>query len=211
MGKYSQGILGAFSGLVGPVVGSNWKGKNILRSKPKQNKNRKFTAAQRDQQLKFAVAGRFVLAMQELVADSFKERAKQKTAQNDALSYTLKNAITGASPDFAIDYALALVSRGGLPNAKNPAAAKQGTEIKFTWTDNSGIGTAKATDIAVLVAYCEDLNQMLFLPNGIERSAATGMLDTTLFVGHAVQAWLCFKKAEGFEYANSFFCGELLM
>ena len=32
MGKTKLGILDGFSGKVGPVVGMNWKGKQVLRS-----------------------------------------------------------------------------------------------------------------------------------------------------------------------------------
>jgi hypothetical protein len=38
MGKLSKGILGPFSGLVGTVIGSSWKGVNYMRSRPKKNK-----------------------------------------------------------------------------------------------------------------------------------------------------------------------------
>lgn len=209
MGKYSQGILGAFSGMIGPVVGSSWKGQNVMRAKPKKNKNRKYSDAQVDQHDKFKLAARFVVDMQQLIATSFKDKAKSTTAQNDAVSYLLKNAITGVSPNFTIDYSLALVSRGGLPNGKNPAAAKVATNVNFTWVDNSGIGTAKATDIAVLVAYCADLNHMVFLDSGFTRDTAAATLDTTIFAGEKVQTWLCFKKAQSLEYSNSFFCGEI--
>ncbi len=37
MGKYNKGILGAFSGKVGPVVGSSWRGRDVLRSCPKKS------------------------------------------------------------------------------------------------------------------------------------------------------------------------------
>ena len=34
MAEIKKGILGGFSGKVGPVVGANWRGKDIIRSTP---------------------------------------------------------------------------------------------------------------------------------------------------------------------------------
>ena len=45
MGTYNKGILGAFSGKVGPVVGATWRGKDVMRSLPKKT-NRLATAFQ---------------------------------------------------------------------------------------------------------------------------------------------------------------------
>ena len=85
------------------------------------------------------------------------------TGMNNALSYTLDNAITGVYPSFEIDYAVALVSRGGLPNVLGPAVTSgAGSVLTFSWTDNSGVGIAKATDQAILVAYCPELRQAIY-------------------------------------------------
>ena len=53
---------------------------------------------------------------------SFRGFAVRMTGTNSAFSYNLKNAITGTYPDYLVDYSLALVSRGDMPNALNPAA-----------------------------------------------------------------------------------------
>ena len=36
MATFEKGILGGFSGKVGNVVGSRWRGKNIMRSLPQR-------------------------------------------------------------------------------------------------------------------------------------------------------------------------------
>ena len=52
MAEIKKGILGGFSGKVGPVVGANWRGKDIIRSTPKSSSRPK-TDKQILQQLKF--------------------------------------------------------------------------------------------------------------------------------------------------------------
>jgi len=51
MGKYSQGILGPFSGKVGSVVGSSWKGVNYIKSLPGPNTSN--TEKQQEQRSRF--------------------------------------------------------------------------------------------------------------------------------------------------------------
>jgi hypothetical protein len=52
MGTYNKGILGAFSGKVGPVVGASWRGKEVMRSLPKKS-GRAATSTQLLQRLKY--------------------------------------------------------------------------------------------------------------------------------------------------------------
>ena len=60
MGTYNKGILGAFSGKVGPVVGASWRGKEVMRSLPKKS-NRVATATQLLQRQKFAMVQAFFI------------------------------------------------------------------------------------------------------------------------------------------------------
>lgn len=54
----------------------------------------------------------------------------------------------GPAPTFAttIDFTKLAMSRGSLINAYNLTAAAAAGQINLTWTDNSGISTARATD-----------------------------------------------------------------
>ena len=49
MGKLQNGILDGFSGKVGTVVGSTWKGIPVMRARPRLKKNRSFSQAQQEQ------------------------------------------------------------------------------------------------------------------------------------------------------------------
>ena len=166
MGSIAKGILGGFSGKVGTVIGGTWKGIDFMRSRPSRT-NRPATAKQLVQHAKFSLATKFVATMNKLLMVTFNNYAIEMTGTNSALSYLLKNAITGVYPNLAIDYASVLVSRGDLPNATNPiAAAAGGGIIKFTWTANVGVGIAKDTDKAVMVVYCNELKTSLYTYTG---------------------------------------------
>lgn len=58
MGTFKKGILGGFSGTVGTVVGSTWRGMDVMRSRPKKSGSAP-TPEQLLQREKFALAMRF--------------------------------------------------------------------------------------------------------------------------------------------------------
>ncbi len=208
MARFNKGILGPVSGTVGTVIGGSWKGINYLRSQPAKRKHFS-TADQIDQQLKFSLVLNFIQTMTTLIQVTFKKYAVRMSEYNAAFSYNYRNAITGTSPDYSIDYSKALVSRGDLPNVTAPVATVTNNTVFYTWTDNSGSGSATATDKAILVAFCPNLNQALFSSKGGDRSAGAGNLDVSNFNGEAIETWIAFISEDRKETSNSIFTGEL--
>lgn len=207
MGTINKGILGGFSGKVGNVVGGTWKGIDYMRSKTSR-RNFNPSQAQLEQQVKFGLAIRFVQTMSGLVETSFRNFAVRKTGINSALSYTLKNAITGTYPTYSIQYPDVLVSRGDLPNALGPAVTSgAGSILTWSWTNNSGVGIAKATDKALLAAYCPALNQCIYTTAGANRSAITDSLNLGAFSGQQVHTWIGFISEDGQNVASSMYTG----
>ena len=208
MGTYQKGVMGAFSGTIGTVIGGSWRDIYYMRSRPTIRK-RTPTEKQLAQQARFTTVVDFETTMTGLLETTFKNYAVKMTGYNSALSYNLKNAVTGKSPAYSIDYSMALISRGKLLNAVNPAATVTGETVFFTWTDNSGTAEAKPDDAAILVVYCEALKTTLYTLNGGTRSAASGNIDATMFKGNVVETWIGFISADGELVANSFYTGEL--
>jgi len=208
MGTINKGILGGFSGTVGSVVGGSWKGIDYMRSK---SSRRNFDPSEKQlaQQLKFALVMRFLQPMSALLSITFRDFAIKKTGINSAFAYTMQNAITGVYPSFLIDYSQALVSRGDLPNVLAPAVTSgAGSILTYSWTDNSGVGSAKATDLSVLVAYCPSMKQAIY-NTGDLRSALTGELDLTSLSVLAVETYIGFTSADGRSIATSIFTGKV--
>lgn len=209
MGTINKGILGGFSGKVGTVVGGNWKGIDYMRSKG-NNRNLAPSQAQLAQQLKFALCIRFVTSMSGLLQVSFHNYAVKKTGINSALSYILKNAITGLYPAFSIVYGDVLVSRGDLPNVLGPSITMgAGSLLTYSWTDNSGVGIAKPTDKAILAAYCPSLNQCIYTTGSAQRSALTDTLNLASFTGLAIETYIGFISEDGLNIASSIYTGPV--
>ena len=209
MGKINKGILGGFSGKVGNVIGGNWKGIDYMRSKSSY-RNSSPSVAQLAQQIKFGMCIRFVQSLSGLVEMSFNNFAVKKTGINSALSYTLKNAVTGTYPLFSINYADVLVSRGDLPNVLGPGIVMgAGSVLTYAWTDNSGVGIAKPTDKAIMAAYCADYNQAIYSTGSATRNALTDSLNLATFTGKQVQTYIGFVSEDGLNVASSIYTGAI--
>ncbi|MBI1780543.1 MAG: hypothetical protein HYR66_04155 [Sphingobacteriales bacterium] len=208
MGIINKGILGGFSGKVGTVIGGTWKGIDYMRSQS-SSKRSSFTQPQLEQQAKFALSVKFLQPIAGLLAVSFKDYAIKMTGFNNALRYTLTNAVSGSYPAYTVDYSMALVSRGDLPNALSPAASSAGGGVNFTWTNNAGTGKAMPTDKSILVVYCPAKNQCIYTTTGPERSTQAGSLAVSSFIGEQVETYIGFISEDGKVIASSAFTGTL--
>ncbi len=208
MAKYHSGYLGPFDGKLGNAVGSRWKGINYMRSLGRRRKGTP-SPKQQVQMARFSFVGTFIKSMTALFKVTFKDYASGQTEHNYVFSYTITNVLTGTYPNFGLNYSIALVAQGSLPNGGNPVASNgsQG-EIRWNWTDNSGNGIAKAEDKAILVAYCEELNQCEFKLPGTMRQSTADAMQVLAFSGKQVQTWISFIADDG-NIATSIYTGAV--
>ena len=210
MGTIKQGILGAFSGKVGTVIGSSWKGQAVMRGIAPSVANPK-TDGQLAVRQKFAITMKFVQSMVQFLRIGFKNYAMGMTQVNAAFSYNRLNAIMGTYPNFTIDYPNALVARGNLPPALDQAAASTvaGT-ILFTWTDNSDEMGAHATDPNLLLIYNPVKNQCVsFTALGARADATQAVTVPHSFSGDLVHCYIAFETLDGSEQSNSKYAGAI--
>ncbi|AEW01230.1 hypothetical protein A4D02_32910 [Niastella koreensis] len=199
-----------FTGTLGNVVGYYYKGKYCLRSRAVR-KNQNVSLKQLIQQEKFGLAGRFVRCLTPVFAQSIPDH-KKMTKSNFVMSSILRNAITGTYPDFRIDYSQVQVSRGHLQNEWDGKAIAASEKVIFTWGNNSLChGNAKGDDKAILVVYCEALNQCVYSMNEINRSAGCAALPVSIFKGHKVETWIGFISANRKLISNSIYTGPLFI
>jgi hypothetical protein len=210
MGIIRQGVIGAFSGKVGNVVGASWKGIAYMRILPASVANPK-TDLQLDQRMRFTVTLRFLQPLTQFLKTGFKNYAVKMSAFNNAMSYNLLNAIQGTYPNYTIDYPNALVTRGNLAPALNPAATSTvaGT-VLFTWTDNSDEANASATDQSLLVVEDPEKNQAVYF--NLLGTRADGTQSLTVphsFSGDLVHCYMGFITVDGKLLSNSKYAGAV--
>jgi Family of unknown function (DUF6266) len=209
MGTFKNGILGHFSGKVGAVIGSRWRGISVMKGLITTGK-RKSNPALLPQQAKFALMIKFLQPLSSLVSQTYDKSPAEMTGMNKAFSDNIKNAITGVYPAITIDYTKVLLSKGSLPEAGSPAAAAAAAgKLVFTWVDNSVTGNGLASDKAFVAAYCELLNRWIFSQNTAARNAGTYTLDVPAFSGKPVQTYIGFISADGLSVSNSLYTGQV--
>lgn len=211
MAKFNKGILGGFTGTVGTVVGGYWRGIEYMRSR---SNRRNFTSSQRqkEQQLKFGLLTSFQQPFNSLLNRTFESYAVKMTGANSALSYNLRNAVSGTYPEYTVNYSQFLMSRGSLPNALNPgAAAGANSMVNFSWTDNSGSATAMGTDQVYVVLYCEATKQSVISATGSLRSEEATSINVSQFAGQTVETWLFFISEDDTYVATSIHTGSVIV
>jgi len=209
MGKIKKGILGGFSGKVGTVVGGSWKGISYMRSLPQKVKNPR-TTGQRSQRSKFALALALLQPMTAFLRTGWKLYAHRQSPINAAMSYTLANAITGDFPNYAIDNSKVLVSRGALTPAANGTAVAASGNLVISWDNNSGTGSAKATDKALVAVLNPEKDEAITNDAGAARTAGTQTVVLPVdWSGDSVVAYLGFISEDGKEVANSVYLGNI--
>lgn len=211
MGKYKKGILGSFSGKVGNVVGSSWKGIDYMRSIPNSKADPK-TDAQMTQRNKFAMITALLRKLAPVIKAGFKTSGKRMTAMNSAMSYNLKNAVTGSYPEQRINFASLAIAWGDLiPVSGSTGASTNPNQVHFSWTDNSGIGSAQPDDQALLAVFNPAKGRAVYIAGtGPERQDES--YDLVLpenYAGDTVEAYIAFVSANGMESSDSEYLGSV--
>lgn len=212
MGTYNKGILGAFSGKVGPVVGATWRGKDVMRSLPKKG-NRLATEFQQAQRSKFAMTTEFLSGVQPVIKRYFGNDTGLKTRRNQAMSYLMKEAIVFNDPNYEWDYTKVLISKGDLLGINNGAViAGTGQNLDFSWTDNSGQGEAQVTDKLVVVVYEPTSKATVYSLNAASRDDESAMVQLPSFLsGLEVQVWATFVSSNDKLAATSIYLGAVMV
>lgn len=210
MGTYNKGILGPFSGKVGTVVGANWRGKDVMRSLPKKT-NRTPTENQQLQRLLFTTVSEFLTPISNVLSAYFGQSGGLVSRRNQAMSYHMKEAVEYVDPNFEMLYNKVLISKGDLVGVQNPtvtAAANQ--KLDYSWDDNSGQGSARATDKLVVVVYAP--SEGLYYTNlnaATRNNAAIAVTLPNYFTGLDVQSWITFVAEDDKSCATSVYMGQV--
>ena len=206
-----KGILGGFSGMVGSVVGASWRGKDVMRSRPRKN-NKPATVEQLAVRLKFRLVTKFLAPINLLLADFFGQPEGYKSRRDLATSYHINEAIAGSYPDFEIDFDKVIIAMGTLLSIEQPTVTPTaGAGLDISWADNSGQAGAAADDKLLVVVYNPDRNQYAIRQEAARAALAYSIDLPTAWAAETVHCWATFVTAEGKEAATSVYLGPQLL
>ena len=208
MATYNNGILGPFSGTIGNVVGSSWKGIPVIKAKPVR-KNFEVSVLQQQQRARFQLISKFLQPLNDLLCQTFKKSAVGMSCLNKAFSEN-KNAVTGDYPAMAIDFSKIVLSKGRLPLGEPPSLVSQEPgKLLLTWKTGDGINRLLTAGSAFIAAYCEEFNRWIFGQYQIADNVNSYMLDVVPFNGKRVQTYIGFISKGGQRFSESRYMGQI--
>lgn len=209
MGKIQTGILGGFQGKVGTVIGSTWRGEDIIKALPKKRADNP-SELQKLQRIKFKAVSEFLNPVRDTVSKYFSNDVGVKSRYNLATSYHLLNAVEVTDEVATILFNRVMLSKGTLFSFQNPTVVPTGTEVTLNWEDNSLMGNAKAEDSVNVVFYSKELQLFFVYETVAERSALTANITLPQnLAGSAVEVY-AFLYSNTIKFSsNSVYLGSI--
>lgn len=198
MGTIKQGILGGFSGKVGNVIGTSWKGISVVKVMPQSVANPK-TAAQEEQRSALTGAVAFaVMILGGFIKPMWDRFSQGMSGYNAFVSANIANFNSKG----LIDPSLLVASRGKLtaPETFTVTAHSNGNaSISHT---NAVAGPYDSnTDVQMIIIQNETTGKAVGLTTAIERGTLgptpVANVGFDINIGDKINAWLAFRSVDG--------------
>lgn len=210
MARLSTGVIGQFSGAVGPVIGSTWRGIPYMKARHKTRTTR-VSDGEKENRNKFTMAHYWLKPLLKVVREGFKNYSQKSFGFNAAKSYLLKNAIEGEGSNVYVNPALVKLSAGDLVLPDGIAVEKTGpAEFTVTWDPAIKSKTnAEDFDQAMVVAYNPEQEVVCTHITGQFRK--TGSHKQPVAPGLTYHLYLAFLAADRSRQSDSVYLGEMDM
>lgn len=212
MARYAKGALGAFSGKLGNVVGSNWRSIDYLRSLPRPSK-KPASPLQLAQRLKFAIAVGFLQPIKDVLNVGFGDNKRgRSTGYNEAVKIMLKEAVIGQYPDFEIDYENLTLSKGSLAALISLDFVEESPmNIAITWEYFANSFNSYEDDDVVILIY-NKTKKLFSIYEDVQRSdMAFNVAMPNSFDGDELVSWVFLVNRDGETTSPSQFAGEVTL
>jgi hypothetical protein len=206
MGKLKDGFH--FSGKFSNVVGATWNGISYIRAAPHWKGGYKPTAKQIANQQKFRFAMEQLKHFRRLFELTIEKQDGQSRA-SQAMTAMLRDAITGAHPDLAMDYSRMLVAKGSLAPALEASANSAGAgTISFQWSHDPDVKKSNERfHQAMFVAYLGENEGVYHYLHGPYRRENRWEWQIPSLAGKSVHTWMSFRSMDMRMIANSVYTG----
>lgn len=209
MATFNNGILGAFSGKVGTVVGVIQGDQYHMRSLPRRRK--KYTAGELLNQAQFKMVQDHLQPIKELIKAGYKNYYTKRGGYRAAFAYTRKMAVVTDDAGSYIDPALFKISGGELAGAVDPTVSlENGNLLSFNWDISGVTQTAGADQMMVLVYDAANFRAVTRVFDGAFRHAGEMSLEIpTDFNGMEADVYIGFIAADRSAQSDSQYLGRV--
>lgn len=202
MGIYSGGILGTFRNKVGSVVGTSWRGRDVMRVYTDQVANPN-TPQQVQHRTKFSVVSKFVAAVAPAVNVGYALVDASLPGRSNAFKKIFANFVAYVSSAPTIDYANVQLSTGIADYPTSPSAVQgTGHSIDVSWTDNSSTSRyASANDVVYCTLFNENKNMSVVSNYSVRSSEEDTIAYPANWQGDKARVYLFTRSPKG-EYIS---------
>lgn len=203
MAVMKQGILGGLQNKIGSVVGSSWKGIAVLKSKPLSVANPKTAGqiAQRTKMTNIVAFAQIILA--DLIKPLWDRFASRMSGYNDFVQANIA-LFAAAMPSPVANF---ILSKGKMAETAITTAVADISDhrLALEWVDDSGQGLKLATDTVYALGFDANTGDVFFSAGVVTRADANVNITfpATVLIGHAVHAYLAFRRADGTVVSNT--------
>lgn len=211
MATFNNGILGAFSGKVGTVVGVIQGDQYHMRSLPRRRK--KYTPGELLNQAQFKMVQDHLQPIKELIKAGYKHYYTKGGGYRAAFAYTRKMAVVTDDAGSYIDPALFKISGGELEGAVDPTVSlESGNLLSFNWDVSGVTQTDGADQMMVLVYDAANFRAVTKVFDGAFRNAGEMSLEIPAeFNGMEADVYIGFIAADRSGQSDSQYLGRVLI
>lgn len=211
MGKQFGGVFANWNGKVGNVVGRDVQGRTVLAIYQPNVRNPR-TPAQVAQRNDFSLLSKAMSSVTEFLRYGFHYLDGYKTGNyySSAVGYNIKrNVFTGSGDQREVLYSNLILSLGKIDLPYSPNAIVEGVTLMLTWSDNSGLGNAEATDKVMVCAWNMNTGLSVINTEVAERAERNATLTLpTNWTGDNVAVFIAMRRGE-FECSDSRYIDSL--
>ena len=202
MATIKQGILGAFSGKVGSVVGSSWKGIPVMKSLPPSVANPK-TAKQIEQRSRMKACTAFSQAILADVIKPLNDRFASRMSGFNA--FTSRNIACFEGGELSNPQELTISPMGNKAQLIDAIGAevkpgKKEAKLSVETSTIAGTGKALSSDKSYFVVFNRTTEKAFGLAPSLSREEEDfllGLPDDEFAPNDVVDVWLAFLRVDG--------------
>ena len=212
MGRLTGGPYYDLIGRTGNNVGRRVGGKNLFYMRPHKS-NRPPSPAQLAVQERLGMMSSWLSWVSPMIDVGFQEHGQNESAMNAAVSYNVKNAITGVAPLQTINYPEVLFSRGKIsPPANAEVATMVVARLDISWSDVRENGIGALTDMANIIVFNPAKDLFAVVADAAPRSAMSyEMLLPGSFSEDNVHMYMHFVAADGKSVGTTYYLGATVV
>lgn len=131
---------------------------------------------------------------------------------NKRINDFINQAMAGTYQHTSIWYPNIVMSNGLLPAAENAKVViKNDGNLLFTWSDNSGVKTAKANDKLFLITYFPAIKKLVYTLHAATRGSGQALLQFNKSSGCTMETWVGFVSHDERYSGDSVYAGKVML